>query len=119
MAEEHCQGTTMFAGAQVRYLFHSAHGVLGAISSTASALYLKPRDTWMAWTNKQRQEYLYRVVGLRRFLLRSGVQQLGQLPAGKMLRRLPEDFARCYGYRPWLVETFVAPPQQGSCFKVA
>ena len=58
MAEEHPKGTTMFAGAQMHYLFDSAHGVLGAIGFSASALDLKLRDTWMARTDKQRQEYL-------------------------------------------------------------
>ena len=58
-------------------------------------------------------------MGLSRFLIRSGVQcsNLASYLLGKVLRRLPEDFARRYGYRLWLVKTFVAPPQQGSCFK--
>ncbi len=28
---------------------------------------------------------------------------------GLLLRLLPQDFDRCYGYAPWLVETFVDP----------
>ena len=44
MATEHPQGATKFAGAQLRYLFRSEHGYLGAIGFAASALYLGPRD---------------------------------------------------------------------------
>ncbi len=51
MAQEHPQGTKQFAGAQIRYLFRSDHGYLGAIGFAASALYLRPRERWMAWTH--------------------------------------------------------------------
>ncbi len=36
-----------------------------------------------------------------------------------VLQRLGIDFERQYGYRPWVVETFVAPDQDGACFKAA
>ncbi len=48
MDAEHPLGTTMFAGAQLRYLFRSEHGYLGAVGFASAALYLKPRDRWMA-----------------------------------------------------------------------
>ncbi len=38
---------------------------------------------------------------------------------GMVLQRLGTDFERQYGYRPWVVETFVAPDQDGTCFKAA
>ncbi len=47
MDRQHPRGTTIFAGAQLRYLIKSAHGYLGAVGSCAAALYLKPRDAWM------------------------------------------------------------------------
>ena len=121
MAAEHPRGTTMFAGAQVRYLFRSVYGYLGAVGFSASALYLKPRDAWMAWTHAQRQAHLHRVVGLSRFLIRPGVKVkvLASHLLGKVLKRLPVDFERRYRYRPWLVETFVARPHRGTCFKAA
>ena len=43
---EHPQGTTTFAGCQVRYLVVSAHGVLGAVGFSASALHLRAREAW-------------------------------------------------------------------------
>ncbi len=71
---EHPVGTTIFAGAQIRYLIRSAHGYLGAIGFSASALHLAPREKWMAWSEAQRKAYLNRVVGLSRFLIRPSVR---------------------------------------------
>ena len=71
---EHPQGTTTFAGCQVRYLVVSAHGVLGAVGFSASALHLRAREAWMGWSDEQRQAHLHRVLCLSRFLIRPGVQ---------------------------------------------
>ena len=62
-----------------------------------------------------------RVVCLSRFLIRPGVRcrNLASHVLGLALRRLPMDFAEHHGYRPWLVETFVAPEFEGTCFKAA
>ena len=49
LACEHPQGTTTFVGCQLRYLIGSAHGWLGAVGFSASALRLRARDTWMGW----------------------------------------------------------------------
>lgn len=119
--KEHPRGTTTFAGAQLRYLFESAHGLLGGIGFSAAALYLKPRDTWMAWSKEQQGRDLFRVVGLSRFLIRPQVQcsNLASHLLGQVLRRLPQDFRARYGYAPYLVETFVGPDQEGTCFKAA
>ena len=38
---------------------------------------------------------------------------------GQVLRRLAADFEARYGYRPWLVETFVDPGHDGATFKAA
>lgn len=39
---------------------------------------------------------------------------------GQALRRLPEDFERAYGYRPYLVESFVDTALfDGGCYRAA
>jgi hypothetical protein len=52
---------------------------------------------------------LYRVVGMSRFLIRKSVrcQNLASCVQGMALRRLGADYEAQYGYRPWLVESFV------------
>lgn len=116
---EHPQGTTTFAGAQVRYLIRSAHGDLGAVGFCAAALHLGARDAWMAWDLNTRMQNLNRVVNLSRFLIRSELRckNLASHVLGKVLRRLPSDFRARYTYAPYVVETFVGPPYEGTCFR--
>ena len=118
---EHPQGTTTFAGCQVRYLVVSAHGVLGAVGFSAAALQLRAREAWMGWSAGQRLAHLHRVLCLSRFLIRPGVhcRNLASQVLGQVLARLAEDFEARYRYRPWLVETFVGPAHDGASFKAA
>ena len=118
---EHPQGTTTFAGCQVRYLVVSAHGVLGAVGFSAAALQLRAREAWMGWSGGQRLAHLHRVLCLSRFLIRPGVhcRNLASQVLGQVLARLAEDFEARYRYRPWLVETFVGPAHDGASFKAS
>ena len=121
LATEHPQGTTTFVGGQIRYLIGSAHGWLGAIGFSASALHLRARDTWMGWSDEQRTAHLHRVVCLSRFLIRPAVRcrHLASHVLGRVLRRVGAHFEARYGYRPWLVETFVAPEHDGISLQAA
>lgn len=118
---EHPRGTSTFAGAQLRYLIQSAHGFLGAVGFSAAALYLKPRDAWMAWSHEQRSDQLHRVVNLSRFLIRACTQckNLASHVLGRVFRRLILDFRAHYAYAPYVVETFVGPDHEGTCFRAA
>ena len=119
MHHEHPLGAKIFAGAQLRYLIKSAHGYLGAVGFSAAALYLKPRDMWMAWDHQKRGRQLHRVVNLSRFLIRPGIRckYLASRALGRVLRRLAADFEERYHYAPYIVETFVGPEHEGTCFK--
>ena len=120
IAHHHRQGVTTFAGAQMRYLVDSEHGWLGALGFAAAALRLAARERWMAWSDAQRRAWLNRaVVGLSRFLICGGCANLASHVLGRVLRRLPQDFDERYGYRPWLVETFVAEGQAGTSLRAA
>ena len=112
MAREHPRGLGPLVGCQLRYLIGSAHGWLGGIGLAAAALQLAPRDHWIGWDAALRGAQLHRVVGLNRFLIRPGVRcrHLASHALGRVLRRLGADFQARYGYRPWLVETFVERP---------
>ena len=109
MEREHPRGAGPFVGHQVRYLVGSAHGWLGAVGFAASARRLKARDAWMGWDDTRRCAHLHRVVGLCRFLIRPHVscRNLASHVLGRAARAVGEDFERVYGYRPWLLETFV------------
>jgi len=122
IAREHPQGDRRLVGRQLRYLVASQHGWLGAIGFGASALKLEARDRWIGWTARQRRTYQDHVVNLSRFLIRPGVQcrNLASNILGACLRRLEKDFEARYGYRPWLVESFVDRERHaGTCFQAA
>ena len=103
---EHPHGITIFVGHQLRYLFHSDHGYLGAAGVTAAAL--KVRD-------------LDRIVCLSRFLIRPMVRcpNLASCLLGRLLHRLPEEYQSRYDLEPWLVETYLDEGYEGTCLKAA
>ena len=109
MHHEHPRGAGPWVGPQLRYLVGSAHGWLGGVGFAASARRLKARDAWIGWDDSGRRSHLHRVVGLCRLLIRPGVacRNLASHLLGRVVRVVAADFARCFGYRPWLLETFV------------
>ena len=122
IAREHPQGERRLVGRQLRYLVTSEHGWLGAIGFSASALRLEARDQWIGWTKQQQRTHLDRVVNLSRFLIRPSVRcrNLASHVLGVCLRRVGRDFETRYGYRPWLLESFVDCKQHaGTCFQAA
>ena len=119
MHHEHPRGVTTLVGAQVRYLITSAHGYVAAVGFSASALRLADRERYLAWSEAQRRALQHHVVCLSRFLVRVPCKHLASHVLGRVLQRLPIDMGRRYGYRPWVVETYVAPDQEGTCFKAA
>ena len=106
---EHPRGAGPFFGPQLRYLIRCEAGWLGAIGFAAAARRLAVRDNWIGWDDETRGHHLHRVVGLARFLIRPGVRcpDLATHVLGRVLRGLPAEFETRYGYRPWLVESFV------------
>ena len=122
LAREHPQGSRRLVGQQLRYLVGSEHGWLGAIGFAASALRLAARDSWIGWTPEQRRRHQDRVVNLARFLIRPTVRcrNLASKVLSLCLHRVATDFETRYGYRPWLVESFVdGERHDGTCFQAA
>lgn len=119
---EHPQGAGPLVGAQMRYLIGSEHGWLGGFGFGAAALQLADRDQWIGWDANTRRKHLHRVVGMSRFLIRTSVhcQNLASRVLGLALRRMGADYEVQYGYRPWLVESFVDTEHfAGTCYRAA
>ena len=93
----------------MRYLIGSEHGWLVGFGFGASALHLVDRNQWIGWDAATRRKQLHGVVGMSRFLIRQSVscQNLASHVLGMVLRRVGADYEAQYGYRPWLVESFV------------
>jgi hypothetical protein len=58
----HYLGYTPLPGAQLRYLIHCEHGVLGAIGFGAAAWKVAARDRWIGWETACREAHLGRVL---------------------------------------------------------
>ncbi len=122
MSDEHPRGAGPLVGAQIRYLVGSAHGWLGALGFSASALQLQDRDQWIGWDAQTRREQLHRIINLSRFLIRPSVRchHLASRVLAMSLGRVADDFELRYGYRPWLVESFVEQSRyRGTCYRAA
>src|SRR3990172_6752636 len=109
VATHHYLGYRPLCGAQLRYLIGWEHGYVGALGFSAAALYLKARERWIGWSHPARQCHLPKVVANSRFVIAGGVRvkNLASKVLGMAQRRLPEDWAQAYGYKPLLLETYV------------
>jgi hypothetical protein len=122
MIQGHPEGAGPLVGAQVCYLIGSAHGWLGGLGFSASALQLKDRDQWIGWDAQTRRQQLHRVINLSRFLIRPCVRchNLASRVLGMALGRIADDVELRYGYRPWLVESFVDQSRYtGTCYRAS
>jgi hypothetical protein len=87
------------------------------VPGTAGAV--RERDAWLGWDAPSRRARLHRVVSMSRFLLRPrGCRNLASRVLGGVLNRLAADFETAYGYRPYLVESFVDTARfDGGCYR--
>lgn len=118
----HYLGYKRLPGAQLRYLITAEVGLLGVIGFGASAWKVAPRDRWIGWTQTQRKDRLHLIVNNARFLLLPWVRSknLASKILSRVVRLLPGDFQRRYGYQPVLLETFVEKDRfPGTCYKAA
>lgn len=109
IVREHPQGRSPLVGAQLRYLVECAAGIVGAFGFGPPAFHLECRDQWIGWSPQARRQNRGKVIGLSRFLIRSGlrVPHLASQCYGLALRRVGGDWQARYGIKPVLVETYV------------
>jgi hypothetical protein len=119
---EHPLHDCRLVGRVLRYLIASDHGWLGGLGYGSAALFLEARDQWIGWDEAQRHQFLERVLGMTRFLIRPSVHcpNLASHVLGLAAGCVPQDFERRYGLRPWLLESFVeTPTYTGASYQAA
>lgn len=109
IVREHPLGDRPLVGAQLRYLVECDLGIIGAFGFGPAAFHLECRDQWVGWSLEARERNRQLVLGLSRFLIRPGLScaNLASCCYGLVLRRVAQDWHRCYGVKPVLVETYV------------
>ena len=122
MQAHHPLGGGPLCGAQLRYLVACEAGFVGALSFSAPAWRLAPREAWIGWDDATRQTGLSKVVANSRFLILPSVRvpNLASHVLSQALARLASDWHRRYGITPVLVETFVDRSRyRGACYRAA
>ncbi len=108
-------------GAQMRYLVKCDRGDLGALAFSSATFALACRDRYTGWSEGARRANLERVVCNSRFLILPQVKvpHLASHVLSLALSRLPTDWEQRYQTKPLLVETFVSPKFDGTCYRAA
>lgn len=118
----HYRGYTTPAGSYLKYFAQASDDVVALLGFSSAAWRIAPRDSYIGWTDRQRQDHLSLVLNNNRFLILPWIYSKNL--ASKLLAmaadQLPDDWERKYGYRPLLLETFVESDLfTGTCYKAA
>ncbi|MBW2013924.1 MAG: DUF4338 domain-containing protein [Deltaproteobacteria bacterium] len=120
----HYLGYQLPFGAQLRYFIKSGatDDILGCFQFSSPAWKMAPRDRWIGWTDEQRKVNLQKIINNSRFLIFPWVEvkNLASSALALAVKTIPDDWQRCYGYRPVLMETLVDRKRfKGTCYKAA
>ena len=112
-------------GAHLGYLIVSEalQQELGCFVFSGSASWaLAPRDEWIGWDKKQREQGLQLILSNDRFLICPWVEvrNLASHVLSLACAQIGDDWVRRHGYRPVLIETFVDSSRySGASYKAA
>jgi hypothetical protein len=118
----HYLGYQPLPGDQLRNFVLADERIVALLSVGAAAWKTQPRDRFIGWTPKQREQRLHLVTNNARFLILPWVRcnNLASCILAMASRRIADDWQRQYGYRPVLLETFVEQPRfRGTCYHAA
>ena len=109
----HYLGYQLPFGAQLRYFIKAGatDDILGCFQFSSPAWKMAPRDRWIGWSDEQRRVNLQKIINNSRFLIFPWVEvkNLASSALALAVKTVPDDWQRCYGYRPVLMETLVEP----------
>ena len=111
-------------GAQLRYFIQSGatDDILGCFQFSSPAWKIAPRDRWIGWSDQARKVHLQKIINNSRFLILPWVEvkNLASSALALAARHIPQDWRRCYGCRPVLMETLVDRSRfKGTCYRAA
>jgi len=120
----HYLGYQLPFGAQLRYFIKAdaTDDIVGCFQFSSPAWKMAPRDRWIGWSDDQRRVNLQKIINNSRFLIFPWVEvkNLASSALALAVKTVPDDWQRCYGYRPALMETLVEPKRfKGTCYKAA
>ena len=118
----HPLGNAQFAGHRIKYVAECGGRAVALLCFSASAYHLADRDRWIGWSEEQTMRRRHFVVQNSRFLVLPADRPKGLASRvlSRGVRRLSDDWHRCFGFAPLLAETFVDPVHfRGASYKAA
>jgi len=122
VSRHHYLGYQRLLGHRLKYFAFSKDRPVAALSWSAPALKLAPRDRFIGWSPRQRKRHLHQLAANSRFLILPWVQipNLASHVLALNIARLPADWLRYFNHRLVLLETFVDSRYfEGTCYKAA
>jgi hypothetical protein len=118
----HYLGYQQPTGAQLKYLAYHADRPIACLSFGPAAFKIAPRDQFLGWSARQREERLPWLVNNDRFLILPWIRipNLAAWLLSHCLRRLRRDWQEVYRHDLALCETFIEQDRfQGACYAAA
>ena len=119
----HYLGLRSIVGENLRYLVSERSGTpVACLLFASSAWKSNPRDHFIGWSARQREDSLYLTTNNCRFLIFPWVKvaHLASHILARLTRRLSSDWRHRYGHPIHLVETFVERGRfAGTCYRAA
>ena len=105
----HYLGYQQATGAQLKYLAYFEDRPVAGLSFGPAAWKIEPRDQFIGWSARAREQNLHAVVNNERFLIVPWIQvkSLASFLLGEVVQRLGRDWQVVYGHDLALAETFV------------
>ena len=122
VSAHHYLGHEKIIGRRIKYLALIQERPVAALSFHSAILKVECRDSYIGWSNEEREEHLDRVVDNNRFLILPWVRvkNLASHLLSRVVKRLPEDWREIYGTEPLVVETYVELSRYtGTCYRAA
>ena len=118
----HYLGYEKMIGQRIKYLVLYLNTPIAALSYNRASLRVGVRDTFIGWTEEQKQSRLHEVVNNNRFLILPWVKikNLASHLLSRTLKLLQKDWYELYNTVPFMAETFVdCEKYKGTCYLAA
>ena len=122
IARYHYLGYSPLPGAQMRFFVRHGENLVACLGFGAAAWRVAPRDQYIGWSDNQRKRNLHLVVNNARFLILPWIatKNLASKILSLVVKQLPTEWKKRYGYTPLLLETFVECHRfSGTCYRAA
>jgi len=122
VSRHHYLGYQRLLGHRLKYFAFLEDRPVAALSWSAPALKLAPRDCFVGWSQAQRKRHLHQVAANSRFLIMPWVQipNLASHVMALNIARLAADWRRHFNHQLLLLETFVDSRYfKGTCYKAS